>query len=84
MRFLGMSSYYKKFCKNFSGVCEPLTWLLGKDEEFAWNLEYQKAFDKIKNLLVSTPVSMMPDFERPFLLAVDANDLSAGAVLFQD
>lgn len=33
MRFLGMSGYYRKFCKNFSGVCEPLTRLLGKDRE---------------------------------------------------
>ena len=24
MRFLGMAGYYRKFCKNFSGIAEPL------------------------------------------------------------
>ena len=49
-----------------------------------WNLECQEAFDKIKGLLVSAPVLMMPDFERPFLLAIDASDFGAGAVLLQE
>ena len=84
MRFLGMSGYYRNFCKIFSGVCEPLTRLLGKDKEFVWNLECQIASDKIKGLLVSAPVLMMPDFEQSFLLAVDASDLGAGAVLLQE
>ena len=84
MRFLGMVGYYRKFCKNFSSVCEPLTRLLGKDREFVWNSECQNAFDRIKGLLISAPVLMMPDFKQPFLLAVDASDLGAGAVLLQE
>ena len=82
MSFLGMSGYYRKFCKNFSSVCEPLTRLLSKDKEFVWDLECQSALNKIKGLLASAPVLMMPDFNQPFLLAVDASD--AGAVLFQE
>ena len=46
-------------------------------------LECQSAFNKIKGLLASAPVLMMPDFNQPFLLAVDASDVGAGAVLLQ-
>ena len=84
MSFLGMSGYYRKFCKNFSSVCEPLTRLLSKHKEFVWDSECQRAFNTIKGLLVSSPVLMMPDFKKPFLLAVDASDVGAGAVLLQE
>ena len=30
MRFLGMAGYYRKFCKNFSGIAEPLQIYLRK------------------------------------------------------
>ena len=49
-----------------------------------WDLECQHAFNTIKGLLVSSPVLMMPNFEKPFLLTVDASDISAGAVLLQE
>ena len=84
MRFLGMSGYYRKFCKNFSNVCEPLTRLLRKDKDILWNLECQSAFDRIKSLLVSAPVLTMPDFRKQFQLAVDASDYGVGAVLLQE
>ena len=47
MRFLGMAGYYRKFCKNFSGVTAPLTDLLKKKREYEWTMSCQVAFDKI-------------------------------------
>ena len=84
MRFLGMAGYYRKFCKNFSGIVEPLTNLLKKSTKFKWNDKCQDAFDRLKAILKSTPVLLAPDFDKCFKLAVDASDVGIGAVLLQE
>ena len=84
MRFLGMAGYYRKFCKNFSGIAEPLTNLLKKSTKFKWNDKCQDAFDRLKAILQSAPVLLAPDFDKCFKLAVDASDVGIGAVLLQE
>ena len=84
MRFLGMAGYYRKFCKNFSGIAEPLTNLLKKSTKFKWNDKCQDAFDRLKAILKSAPVLLPPDFDKCFKLAVDASDVGIGAVLLQE
>ena len=84
MRFLGMAGYYRKFCKNFSGIAKPLTNLLKKSTKFKWNDKCQNAFDRLKATLKSAPVFLAPDFDKYFKLAVDASDVGIGAVLLQE
>ena len=84
MQFLGMAGYYRKFCKNFSGIAEPLTNLLKKSTKFKWNDKCQDAFDHLKAILKSAPVLLAPDFDKCFKLAVDASDVGIGAVLLQE
>lgn len=84
MRFLGMASFYRKFCKNFSCVAAPLTELLKKDQKYVWGRDQQHAFDSLKKLLTNEPVLSAPDFSRPFKLATDASDVGVGAVLIQE
>ena len=84
MRFLGMAGYYRKFCKNFSTICEPLTQLLKKNKSFVWSDDCESAFLKLKAVLKSSPVLQAPDFDSQFKLAVDASDTASGAVLLQE
>ena len=84
MRFLGMAGYYRKFCKKFSGIAEPLTNLFKKSTKFKWNDKCQDAFDRLKAILKSAPVLLAPDFDKCFKLAVDASDVGIGAVLLQE
>ena len=84
MRFLDMAGYYRKFCKNFSCIAEPLTNLLKKSTQFKWNDKCQDAFDRLKAILKSAPVLLAPDFDKYFKLAVDASDVGIGAVLLQE
>jgi len=79
-----MAGYYRRFCKNFSVIVEPMTKLLGKTQSFVWLDACQEAFEKIKGILMCKPVLMAPDFGRPFKLIVDASDFGTGAVLVQE
>lgn len=83
-RFLGMSGYYRSFCRNFSSVAKPLTDLLSPSKSFVWTAESQAAFETIKQLLCSSPVLAAPNFTLPFKLEVDASAVGAGAVLLQE
>ena len=48
-RFLGFANYYRRFIKNFSALCRPLTDSLKKtDKEFEWTELHQHSFDKLK------------------------------------
>jgi len=83
-QILGATGFYRRFCPNYAIVAAPLTDLLKKDRKFVWTPECEKAFQLLKQLLCSSPVVAAPNFSRPFKLAVDASNLGAGAVLFQE
>lgn len=83
-RFLGMSGYYRSFCRNFSTVVNPLTNLLSPAVPYVWTEECQRAFDNVKALLCSKPVLAAPDVTKAFKLEVDASGVGAGAVLMQE
>ena len=42
--FLGLTSYYWRFVKNYGMISKPLTELLKKDG-FKWNLKVDEAFE---------------------------------------
>ena len=48
-----------------------------------WTEECDKAFNALKNMLVSTPVLSSPDFEKTFILQTDVSNYEIGAVLSQ-
>ncbi|KAI7800925.1 hypothetical protein IRJ41_015687 [Triplophysa rosa] len=82
-QYLGMVGYYRGFCRNFESVVAPLTDLLSPKKLFVWSKQCQSAFDNAKALLANYPVMVAPNFQKPFLLAVDASACGAGAVLLQ-
>ena len=62
----------------------PLTDLLQKKTKFIWCENCQLAFEKVKTILMSSPVLTAPDFNKQFKLMVDACDFGVGAALFQE
>lgn len=81
--FVGLASWYRKFIHNFSKISAPLTQLLKKDQKWQWGPSQDAAFNSLKESLTSAPILSCPDFNRPFVVQVDASDQGLGASLTQ-
>ena len=82
-RFLGISSYYRAFIKDYASIAFPLTDLLKNNVEFTWGEGQRIAFEKLKQSLTQFPILQYPNFNAPFYLACDASNVGVGAVLLQ-
>ena len=82
--FLGLTSYYRRFIKNYATIARPLHALTGKDVPFVWTTACQDAMQKLKDELTSAPLLVFPDFKKPFILETDASSTGLGAVLAQE
>jgi len=55
-RALGMITYQRRFCSNFSEITAPLRELLHAGNDFHWDVRHTEAFGRIKAMLASAPV----------------------------
>ncbi|KAD3336813.1 hypothetical protein E3N88_32332 [Mikania micrantha] len=69
--FLGHAGFYRQFIKDFSKITRPMTHLLEKDTPFVFDEECMKAFEFLKERLVSAPILVAPDWSLPFQLMCD-------------
>ena len=81
--FIGLASFYRRLVPNFAEIAKPLTALTRKNQEFAWGLTQQDAFDSLKWKLSTTPVLAFPNFGLPFILTTDASKVAVAALLSQ-
>ena len=81
--FLGLPGYYRRYVKNFAAIAGPLHALTRKDVVFHWSTECQAAFDKLKTLLTTSPITAFPDFSQAFRLYTDASTTDLGAIVAQ-
>ncbi|KAL4303036.1 hypothetical protein GQ457_10G010080 [Hibiscus cannabinus] len=81
--FLGHAGFYRRFIENFSKITKPLCSLLEQGRQFEFNEDCTKAFNILKQKLVTSPIVEPPDWKLPFELMCDASDYAVGAVLGQ-
>ena len=82
-RFLGLSSYCRKFIRNFAKIARPLHQLTCKNARFIWTPNCQSTFEELKEHLTTPPVLAYPCFQRDFVLETEASINGIGAVLGQ-
>ena len=82
-QFLGLIGYYRRFIPQFAKMAKPLTHLTKLGVKFAWGDLKQKAFETLRDIIISDPILQYPDFNKPFIITTDASDYALGVVLSQ-
>ena len=73
--FLGLAGYYRRFVKGFSSIaCEV---------SFQWSDECEVSFQKLKILLTTAPILILPVEGEGFVVYCDASRIGFGCVLMQ-
>ena len=62
-RFLGTTSWYRRFIPNYATIAEPLTNLTKKNQKYEWLEEQQHAFELLRAMVMTAPVLHRPDPE---------------------
>ena len=85
--FLGFANFYRRFIKDFSNICSPLTDLTGKgtaqQKPFSLTAAAEKAFEELKGIFITAPVLAQFDPDRETVLECDASGWAVGATLMQ-
>ena len=80
--FHGLARFYRKFIKNFSGICASIVETIKKYKQpFQWTAEAEWIFQFLKKKITEKPVLKLPDFNHPFQVKCDASGVEIGVVL---
>lgn len=82
-RFLGVMNYVSRFIPNHSSVTEPLRELVRQENLFHWDAPQEKAFNELKELLMSAPILQFYVPNEPITISCDASQNGCGSVMLQ-
>ena len=83
--FHGLVRFYRKFIRDFSGICVPMMDTMKKwHKSFKWIEEAERSFNILKEKITERPILVFPNFKKTFQVRCDANGVAIGAVLSQD
>ncbi|MBW0512640.1 hypothetical protein O181_052355 [Austropuccinia psidii MF-1] len=83
MSFLGFSSYYRPHLKDFATLAKSLYRVCDQKKVFEMKQEMNKAYRKIRKILAEEPLLLIPDWDIPFKLYINACGDGLGAALHQ-
>jgi hypothetical protein len=81
--FISFVNFYQCFIPGFSHHARALFDLTMKDVRFIWGLPQEDSFMKLKELVTSAPVLVLPNDNLLFRLEADGSGIATGMVLSQ-
>jgi hypothetical protein len=81
---MGLAGYYRWFVEGFLKIANPIKELQKKNKKFFWTEKCVEAFQRLKELLTTTPILKVPNMDADFLVCTDASKEGLGGVLMQD
>lgn len=82
-QFIGLASYFRRFVESFSIIAKPLTILTKKNVPWTFGETQQRAFNELKDRLVSRPLLALYDPSASVEVHTDASKVGVGAILLQ-
>ena len=81
--FLEFVNFYRRFIYSYSKIAASLTHLIKKDVAFAWSLEYQMAFNTLKEAFTSNVILCHYNSDHKIVVETDASDYVSEDILSQ-
>ncbi|KAG6464992.1 hypothetical protein O3G_MSEX014865 [Manduca sexta] len=82
-RFIGLTSFFRRFVKDFALIARPLTDLMKSKFEWKWSDDQEAAFNILKEKLVERPILALYDAKLETELHIDASKLGVAGILMQ-
>ncbi|MBW0515231.1 hypothetical protein O181_054946 [Austropuccinia psidii MF-1] len=81
--FVGFGGYSRKHSKEFESITRPLYKLCDKDTVFEMTVDRVKEFEPLRQALTTASLLLMPDFNLPFEINIDASGDGVVSALHQ-
>ena len=82
--FMGLTCYYCIFIEIFSRITYLIKTFQKRGNHFIWSQQFQDSFDKLKHLLTTTPILIIVDPNKDFVVCIDVSKEGLGGVLTQE
>src|SRR5947207_4446423 len=72
---MGFANFYRRFIRNFSGICKPITDMLQRNpKDFIWSRTCERHFQFLKACFTMEPILQHFDPNLETFLEIDASD----------